>query len=69
MIKINLRKSLFALVLLLGATTAFAQKRTVKGIVTDDSGPLAGVTVVLRDPPPDGYGDGPGRLLCARCAR
>ncbi len=54
MIKINLRKSLFALVLLLGATTAFAQKRTVKGVVTDDSGPLVGVTVVLRDPPPTG---------------
>ncbi len=54
MIKINLRKSLFALVLLLGATTAIAQKRTVKGVVTDDSGPLVGVTVVLRDPPPTG---------------
>ncbi|MDE6827148.1 MAG: SusC/RagA family TonB-linked outer membrane protein, partial [Alistipes sp.] len=54
MIKINLRKSLFALVLLFGATTAFAQKRTVKGVVTDDSGPLVGVTVVLRDPPPTG---------------
>ena len=69
MIEFNLRKPLFALVLLLGATTAFAQKHTVRGVVTDDNGPLAGVTVVLRDPPPDVYDDGPGRLLCARCAR
>ncbi len=63
MAKNSLRKTVFALVLLCGATAAFAQKHTVRGIVTDDSGPLVGVTVVLRDPPPDRGCDGHRRLL------
>lgn len=58
MAKNFLRKSVLALVLLSAATAAFAQRRTVKGVVTDDSGPLVGVTVVLRDPPPTGAATG-----------
>ncbi|MBQ8307874.1 MAG: TonB-dependent receptor plug domain-containing protein, partial [Alistipes sp.] len=38
----------------MGATTASAQKRTVSGVVTDSEGPMVGVSVVLRDPPPVG---------------
>lgn len=37
-----------------GTASAFAQKRTVKGTVTDSEGPMVGVSVVLRDPPFDG---------------
>lgn len=67
MAKNFLRKSVLALVLLSAATAAFAQRRTVKGVVTDDSGPLVGVTVVLRDPPrpvPQRGWTAPMRSLC-----
>lgn len=69
MAKNFLRKSALALVLLCGATAAFAQKHTVTGVVSDDFGPLIGVSVVLRDPPPDRRSDGRRRLLCACRAR
>lgn len=46
------------LVTILGATSAFAQKRTVRGVVSDSEGPMAGVSVVLRDPPPTGVSTG-----------
>lgn len=39
------------LVVLTGTTSAFAQKRTVRGVVSDSEGPMVGVSVVLRDPP------------------
>ncbi len=47
------KASIVVLAVLVGAASAFAQKRTVRGVVTDSEGPLAGVSVVLRDPPPD----------------
>ncbi len=46
--------SIVVLAMLVGAASAFAQKRTVRGVVTDSEGPLVGVSVVLRDPPPTG---------------
>lgn len=41
------------LVMLVGTSSAFAQKRVVRGVVSDSEGPMVGVSVVLRDPPPD----------------
>jgi len=46
------------LVLVAGVTEASAQKRTVRGVVSDSEGPLVGVSVVLRDPPPTGVSTG-----------
>lgn len=46
------------LVVLTGTTSAFAQKRTVRGVVSDSEGPMVGVSVVLRDPPPTGVSTG-----------
>ena len=63
------KASIVVLALLVGATSAFAQKRTVRGVVTDSEGPLAGVSVVLRDPPPDRRFDCPRRLFRAHSAR
>ncbi len=55
MVKNLLYKALMlVLVVLMGAATASAQKRTVSGVVTDSEGPMVGVSVVLRDPPPVG---------------
>ncbi len=55
MAKNLLYKALMVVMLvLLAATSAFAQKRTVKGTVTDSEGPMVGVSVVLRDPPFNG---------------
>lgn len=42
------------LVMLVGTSSAFAQKRVVRGVVSDSEGPMVGVSVVLRDPPPTG---------------
>ena len=42
------------LVMLIGSTSLFAQRRVVKGVVSDSEGPMVGVSVVLRDPPPTG---------------
>lgn len=59
MAKNYLLKSLLTLsALLICAATAFAQKHTVKGVVSDDQGPLVGVTVVTKDPPPTGTATG-----------
>lgn len=46
------------LAVLAGATSALAQKRTVRGVVSDSEGPMVGVSVVLRDPPPTGVSTG-----------
>lgn len=55
MAKNLLYKALIVVLLFVtAATSAFAQKRTVKGTVTDSEGPMVGVSVVLRDPPFDG---------------
>lgn len=52
-------KSLLVLsALLMITTTAFARKHAVKGVVSDDQGPLVGVTVVVKDPPPVGTATG-----------
>lgn len=52
----NLLYKAFALllVLIVGSTSMFAQRRTVKGVVVDAEGPMVGVAVVLRDPPQTG---------------
>ena len=47
-----------AIVVLTGAASALAQKRTVRGVVSDSEGPMVGVSVVLRDPPPTGVSTG-----------
>lgn len=47
------------LVMLVSAGSAFAQKRTVRGVVSDSEGPMTGVSVVLRDPPPTGVSTAP----------
>ena len=52
-----------ALVVLTGAASALAQKRTVRGVVSDSEGPMVGVSVVLRDPPPDGRFHRFGRIV------
>ena len=52
MAKNYLLKSLMLLALLVGAATVHAQKITVRGVVSDENGPLIGVSVVVKDPPP-----------------
>lgn len=52
----KLLTSLLALVLC--STAALAQKVTVKGVVTDENGPLVGVTVMVPGPPPVGTATG-----------
>ncbi len=47
-----------AIVVLTGAASALAQTRTVRGVVSDSEGPMVGVSVVLRDPPPTGVSTG-----------
>ncbi len=55
MAKNLLYKALIVVLLIVcGTTSALAQKRIVKGTVTDSEGPMVGVSVVLRDPPYDG---------------
>lgn len=53
MAKNYLLKSLLMLsALLIGTAAAYAQKVTVRGVVSDEQGPLIGVSVVVKDPPP-----------------
>lgn len=59
MAKNYLLKSLLLLsVLLIGTAAAHAQKLTVRGVVSDAEGPLIGVSVVVKDPPPVGTATG-----------
>ena len=53
MAKNYLSRSLLLLAaLLLGTVTAYAQKITIRGVVSDEQGPLIGVSVVVKNPPP-----------------
>lgn len=52
MAKNYLLKSLMLLALLVSSATVHAQKITVRGVVSDENGPLIGVSVVVKDPPP-----------------
>ncbi len=53
MAKNYLLKSLLMLsALLIGTAAAYAQKVTVRGVVSDEQGPLIGVSVVVKNPPP-----------------
>lgn len=65
MAKNYLLKSLLMLsALLIGTAAAYAQKVTVRGVVSDEQGPLIGVSVVVKDPPPlDWDCNGHRRLL------
>ena len=47
-----LRSLLLLTALLFGSAAAHAQKITVRGVVTDEQGPLIGVSVVVKNPPP-----------------
>ncbi len=59
MAKFSKLKSLLALLALLTlSTTTFAQKVTVRGVVSDDQGPLIGVSVVEQTPPHAGASTG-----------
>lgn len=56
-----------AFAILVGATSAFAQKRTVRGVVSDSEGPMVGVSVVLRDPPRSAFQQHWTALLSSQC--
>ncbi len=53
MAKNYLSRSLLLLAaLLFGTVAAYAQKITIRGVVSDEQGPLIGVSVVVKNPPP-----------------